>query len=1032
MRSHIVVSCLVVFAMTPACKCGPDSMPDGGMGGGTGGGGSMGGGGGMDAGTDSGVPYDEFDAWREIQQVLRASPDAVPARAEALVAARDARGLFELVRDDIALLPTNSTGFFDANAIIRWGPRATLRGQAGTPRERAELLRSLLLRAGFNAEVVVGTPEVGATVTALLAHGPQRRARYDLPPALLTKWDATLPLLPVPYSQDFKQLDADGGVRARVLAAIEPLLPPAPMVPAFDATITEVPLVRLVIDGGTLYANPNIDGAQFGESKTSDTPDVPPQGYGERTLHLTLMAARSGRPEVAFPLLDKTFNASDIASRTVTVAFTTPLTRGQASKTRVGDVNAFIPGDGVDDTLRESLSAIGTPVLRDGTRIERADGGGLLVEGELLAPSPTSNALLSSVATLNVAVSAAAFPDVELLVSARNAANVAVADLGADAFVITEGDAGVVASLRRTHVSPPRVVLLFDRSTSIPMEFLAGAPTVGHNIADAIFTQFPGSEVQIAAIDINGPTISGGFVSTLTDVDTQLGMLSGTGSEVWTSVDAFAESGASAVVVITDAEADDMPLAAMLTRLNRGPPLLIAGVGTVNAATANRLADVSNGLVLAGVTDMNLPMQVAQFIAQRQLADYRIVYRAPPTGPSPRVVQVKLRAPSTVVGTRMYDPPAMPVAPSALSALYLVIETDGRSVTRTLAGGPSGTAAEIEEVAGALFGRWVLDVQAGQPSLSTLLNDVLSERLELEQANDAVRAGDLMAIAEANKRTYFRVPRKLRFGGAAAPEDEVSDDFTFVDGLTVTMHATLPRLGQKMVRRYDLIPLAPRQTIALSGGNPFALTMQRTALLAAYEAGFAKNTFAALNGKTLALFDSTSIEMLGPQWVGFAYPTYDDYHLLAPADGSVLAAWAVHRTTGEIIGIMPEGGPGEDESTEALVNRLLTILDAAGRAGEATGYNGVKVWADLEATKVQLLGGVIALFEGEGTTGDIAGNLCGAGIDALGGPIPGFNTFNMPINDLNSIYRGGGVILGHDFPQIPNATSVICGGILGP
>jgi hypothetical protein len=326
----------------------------------------------------------------------------------------------------------------------------------------------------------------------------------------------------------------------------------------------------------------------------------------------------------------------------------------------------------------------------------------------------------------------------------------------------------------------------------------------------------------------------------------------------------------------------------------------------------------------------------------------------------------------------------------------------------------------------------VLDVQAGQPSLSTLLDDMLDERLELEQVNDAVRSGDQLAIAEANKRVYFRVPRKLRFGAAASPLDEVGDDFTFVDGLTVTMHSTIPRLGQKVIRRYDLIPLAPRRTISISGGNPFATTLRRTALLAAYEAGFTKNTRTALAGKTLALFDASSSETLGPQWVGFAYPTWNDYHVLAPADGSVLAFWAVHKVTGEVIGVMPEGGPGEDESTEALVNRLVTILDAAGRAGSLTGYNGVKEWADLESTKVQLLGSVIALFEGSGGPGDVANNLCNAGVDALGGPIPGFNTFNMPLNDLQSIYRAGGVILHHDFPQVPNATSTICNGLLAP
>ncbi|MFO0599471.1 MAG: hypothetical protein U0228_29465, partial [Myxococcaceae bacterium] len=233
------VMCLAVVS---ACQCGPMGMPDGGSGGGgTGGGvgGGTGGGGtdaGADAGSDAGVPYDEFDAWREMRGVLAKSPDAVPARAAALVAAKDARGLFELVRDDIALLPTSNTGFSDAATRVRWGARATLRGQAGTPRERAELLKLLLVQAGFPAQVVTGTPVAGSTVTALLRHGPQRRLDWQVNDGGFTQWSSVLTPQPAPWGQGFGPLDPDGGVRAEVIAAVSGLLPAPPMVPAFDAT----------------------------------------------------------------------------------------------------------------------------------------------------------------------------------------------------------------------------------------------------------------------------------------------------------------------------------------------------------------------------------------------------------------------------------------------------------------------------------------------------------------------------------------------------------------------------------------------------------------------------------------------------------------------------------------------------------------------------------------------------------------------------------------------------------------------------
>ncbi|MFO0600016.1 MAG: hypothetical protein U0228_32195, partial [Myxococcaceae bacterium] len=839
---------------------------------------------------------------------------------------------------------------------------------------------------------------------------------------------------PAPWGQGFGPLDPDGGVRAEVIAAVSGLLPAPPMVPAFDATLSEVPLVRVALDGGAVFANPNVDGAQFGESKVDGTPIDANDPAGERSVHVVLSAARNAEPTNVFTLVEKTWPASDVAGRTITAGFTTPLNRARARQVKVGEVNGFIPtlvvrGDGLSDDQSQALSTVGVPVLRDGTRLEHGADGGLLIDGELLAPSPTPASRLTAVTQLQAEVSAAAWPDVELLVSARDSSNRQVPDLGADAFEIREDGGLVVASLRRTRAAPPKVVLLFDRSTSIPMEFVTGAPTVGHAIADAIFTQFPGAQVQVAGVDLVGPAIAGPMVGTLADVDTQLGMLSGTGSEIWTAVDAFSLTGASCVVVITDAVVDDTLSNEMAARLVRGPPVLVAGVGTVDTMTAAQIARVTHGQVLTGVTDTTLPSQVTTFLAARQVNDYRIVYRAPAGSGSARQVSVSLRAPGTATTTTTYTPPVMPTTEPALSALWITIETEGddgitHSVTRLLASG----AADVE---GALFGRFVLGVEAGPPSLSTLLDEQLQERLQFEAAFDAVRTQDATALAQVEKQTFFRKPTRLHFASAPLFGEGVADDFTYVGGLTINLHATLPRLGQKTVRRFDLLPLVPRETVSLSNTNTFAATLERTAGLAAFEATFAKNTLPVLRGKTLGLFDANSVESLGMQWVGVAYPAYADYRVLAPTDGSVLAFWAVHQRTGELFGVMPEGGPGSDESTEALVSRLLAILDAAGRAGEAGGYNGIKVWADLEATKVQLLGDVIMLFEGEAPPGNIPRDICNAFVDRAGGAIPGWNEANMIPNDLGSIYRLGGIFTGHQMPEVPTLSSSICDGLLG-
>ncbi|MDP3500350.1 MAG: hypothetical protein Q8S33_08460 [Myxococcales bacterium] len=1027
---------LVLSLVVSACRCGGESIPDAGADAGplpT-----------VDAGVDAGlldagVAYDEYDAWREMRQVLRRSPDAVPARAEALVAAKDLAGLLALVRDDVALLPTSPTGFFDAARVIRWGPEATLRGQSGTPRERAELLRLLAERAGFTATVVVGAPK-GTTVTGLLAHGPQRGARIEPTNAELERWASVLPANARLAARVPTPLDADGGVRAEIRAQLAQVsLPSPPPSMPFDATLTEVPLVRVEVDGGVLYANPNADGATLGPSFTIDPPIAAEPFSGERELTVTLFASRSARPQERLPLVTHTWKASEVAGRTVTTAFTTALSATEARRTKVGDATGFIPvlmvrGPGLDETVGQRLSAVGTPVLRDGALVEQSDAG-LLIDGERLAPGPTRPEVLTSVTTLEARASAAAFPDVELLVSARRSDNRTVPGLGADAFVIQENGKRLAATLRRTSAGAPRVVLLFDRSTSIPMEFVMGAPAVGHSVAEALFTQFPGAQVQVAAIDINGPTVSGQMVSSLAQVDTQLAALSGTGSEVWTAVDAFSDSGATCLVVISDAVVDDTLTDEMAARVVRGPPVFLAGVGPVDTTTASRIALVTNGRFANGQTPGTLAAAVTAFVSERLPFDYRIIYRAPVMGPTPRTVVVSLAAPGTATTMAQYTPPSSPVEASELSALYLSVATDGHEVTRLLAGSAAATKADREAVAGALFGRYVLGVEAGAPSFTTLLDEHLAERLTTELAVDAWRSGDAMAIAEANKTRLTREPGDLRFFASAAPGASVEDDVTFTDGLTLTLRSTIPVLGVKTIRRFDMLPLVPVETVRFTPGQAFSTTRERTAFHAAFEnQRFTRNTLSALRGRPLSLFDSTTIQALGPAWAQTAYPDYNDYALLAPMDGGPVAFWAVHRRTGALIGVMPEGGLGEGESTEALVNRLLTILDAAGRVGVAGGYNGVKVWADLEATKVTLLGGVIMLFDGEGEDprGDLVNNLCGFAIDSVGGQLPFWEDAGLIPNEVNARGRYIEQMFHLDIPDLPTPSGVICGAILGP
>lgn len=185
---------------------------------------------------------------------MRASPDHLIARAEALVAAKDAEAIARFVRDAIAVYPAAENEMGNALTGWRWGVRATLRGGAGTPREIAELLAGLLGRAGFRAEVVEALQTDRPAVADLLRRPPPAPFDPQLDDATLAAVQRALNL---PAPQPPQPADADGrasaALAAPVLAALGEGRTPLPF--NTDERLLYLPMVRLTLDGRPQLVN---------------------------------------------------------------------------------------------------------------------------------------------------------------------------------------------------------------------------------------------------------------------------------------------------------------------------------------------------------------------------------------------------------------------------------------------------------------------------------------------------------------------------------------------------------------------------------------------------------------------------------------------------------------------------------------------------------------------------------------------------------------------------------------------------------
>jgi hypothetical protein len=1006
-----LLALLFVVGLSTQCSCESAPKPNGK---------------GEGEGEGEGEPLDAFDVWRDMQRVMRASPDHREARAAALVAAGDVDDIFAFVRDEVALTAGRS-GFYASEAARRWGTQATLRGGMGTMRERADLLAHLLTEAGYTCEVWMGDRTPDFDLNLALAHAPVRQVQWPVDDDDIDGWRA---VLNSEGERERVRFDNNRSVENAIRDQITPfdLLEP----PVLADEVVLIPFVRLMDGAEPLDLNPNVGPVPSGDPGVLE-PRLAPEAGDLDTVRIAFEASRSDQPNAVFTLVERSYGADELVGRTVTAALTPPLGFNEAANTRAADINVFIPilsvrGKGLDANARAERSAVGNPLTRGGDVMTVAEDGTLSIADQDLPSPPTAELLLASVTSAVVTADAAAFPVVELEVGAFDAADQSVPLMAADAFSVRENDEEVSATLLRARARNTRVMLLFDRSSSVPPEFLDNAAASGHAIAEAIFAAVPGSEIQIAGMDFSGPNISGGYSSTIEGVDAALVDLAGAASEVWNNLAAVGAetargTGPSIVVMISDFVAEDLETAEFSSLVAGGAPVLAVGVGPVDVETAERIAALSGGTTFAGIDASSVAAAAADFAAARARIAYTLQYRSRADGVGPHTVTLGIDA-GRVNTTASFDAPAAPVRPRALSGLFVTVETDGGSVRRTLAGSARGAVADgqIEAVAGMLFGRTVLAFEAGPPGLSAKLDEMIDERFVWEPILDAYADDDDEALRTALEVPRTQTPWQLRMLFSSGPEELVGPVMA-PTGVSVAMFVEQPQFDGPLRRRLDMVPLSPARTVGLDAEASKDATVARSVYQAAIEAQlFSESTASLLAGETLGQFSPISAFVdLGLSWEAIVGPYRSGYTMIAPVDGEPLAFWAVHQS-GAVVGVLPDGsGGGIESEVEQTLREIDLILDIAERAGEMAGFTGIGVWIELERTKAALVGNatiIIAGGEGRDSLDILADAACSAAEDAALGEIPGLDDLTGPLDDLESIYGATETITGSDMPDV--------------
>jgi hypothetical protein len=951
---------------------------------------------------------DGTGAYAELLRAVRGSPDHLPRVAAGLVAANDADAIIAFVRERITTYPSADDGPGDTVNRMRFGVRGTLRGGAGTIRDKIELLADLLKQAGRTVELV------GVEVAALAAATPGApsdlgagshyfkripRAAFkpDITPQRLA---AVRQLLDLPAQAPTQApLDVGGKDAAALADSLLPMLGADAKAdrPYRDAPITNLPLV-LVTDGGEKQIAEPWTGKGLRPLGSLPVGFVLPGGPLPITVRLLGVTTQNTISQ--FALVDAQIDGGAAVGRDSVVATPPALPALDAMLVaRPADVGVFRPtitvrGPDMDEATTKALTTGGKPITLGGAivDVEATDGVIRVGTAEIGTSDTPDPAVVASVTSLAARANAATFPVIYADLDARDAAGRMVEGLPASAFRVTESQKGLGFTVSQTHVESPRVMFLIDGSDSIPAQFRGAAMgKVARAIAADLLKTYPQATfrgtgiygVQAAAFDE--------WTADLDLLEKNVSSVLVLGSDIWRCLADAAHFGPTAIVLITDAATADWienvqqtdPKPEFLGRVRAGPPVFTLGVGNVDAAMLAKLG-AAGRLGSAPVSDSAAAVKAVRTAIDRiPPLPYHLMYTAPVDGPSTRTFHVSLIGRPDIAADVTYEvpPPQTRVRPPVLAGLYLEVDCGAIRARRTLAGVEPGTdpafitQAQVDEVRAALFGAYSIQVEGACPSPAVQLDDALSVAVSAGPLGTARSSADVIA---ALAKGIGARPRTLH--ATSVHLDDLDGPMTFETTFRMTLHTSIerPDPDAQNLHRHTGVDILPHTTFVTMDPDPvnaFATTARRTARLALAEAAaFPSSTIASLKSEQLVAAPGAIIDVLGP--AGVERPKIDALAHVIDGFGSLpriaiipksadLAGWYFDRGTGSMFGVLWNGAGGAEEVAEIKrvfdqIDRTLTMAGVYNDVAGLLGFGGLSlagsVWAQFEAAKLKKLG----------------------------------------------------------------------------
>lgn len=880
-----------------------------------------------------------FASFEEMRNAAKLSKGHLTSEMKRLINSKNAKSIFEFVQNRFMTIPASGNSIYNAVYDTRWGQTGLLRSGKGTMREKSDLLFYMLQESGFNPEYYRSSfPLDNKTLNAVFCSEKLDNESIKTTKKYESKWQNTL------AENDIETTDLEitnSKEKSKLLA--ENILTKLPQnvseeMEHFDWSKTynkelkttehlEVPIIRIITDEKNKDLN-LVETKTF-EDFTENKTQLRSLKYGKDTKKyekVQVILRMQNSTELGYPteLVRGEWDLKDLIGKQIAMQFTPSMTLKQQLLSSPDQINTFLPFLTLRDPnmttekrKEQSFSGVGFDML--GNTFQNTKKG-VMVNGAILDKTEKDTSVVTE---LTGKVSNTHYPKVEIRLAPKDTNGNIVYGLPASAFSVKDNNEQVIPILT-SNFKNPRVLILMDNSSSMP--FYRNELTYEENamLVNAFEKQYqePIIEVQSYSSD---------FHKKIDNIDPKrydyIFFVSDTGyfldyndEDIKWFQEKFATIAVSFHFV---ANYEKIPFDNSVKKVfNKENQYFNWKDLKENALTIVKKVDPNDTFPY---TLTYQPTQKARDKGSLHKVEVLVTGKA-----TAKPINLQYELDEGVV----YEDFPFPCG------LTLEIKWKNgyrqKSITKTLVGyderidDPSNLfilKIYNKQLKSFAFGSHFICFEGDKPTYPTLLDDLLTANLTaaplLESTTNDVDE-NLKLFSDMQP-----LPTECLSSFSGIKEPVAKDVIIFENGFQSCIYSEYHDVTtQQMIAKIDMLETSDIRTFATTKKEAFKRTLEQTAFLAISEGHFfPKSTYSDLNEKALQLFSKSIEEQKLALYAIFNYDKRHKYHILYDKSQSSQSYWQINKSTGALLGMLPDGSGGGLFSEEKRVEYALKILE---------------------------------------------------------------------------------------------------------